>query len=376
MGERGLGFLFRPSYKDRHGKTKKASIWWWRVSLHGRKYAMATGKKTRPEALAWAIAKLAEMQKGDLSALTATKLTLPALQKLVQDDYTVNGRRAKEQVSYAYSRLREALGDRILARELTTVRLKAYVAARLEEGYAGATINLDLAFLQRGINLAARDGLILPRPRGWLPTVKVSNARQGFFERGAFQAVLAHIPEVLRGALTVAYITGWRFDSEILTREWRHVDLKAGWMRLEPGEGKTGEGRMFPLTPELRTVLEAARAYTDEVQRDLGRIVPWVFHRRGRKIGTVRREWDAARKAAGMPGALLHDFRRTAARNMERAGVSRSAAKRLIGHRTDVMYARYAIVDEAVLREGAEKLAALHETQRSEAATVVAMKKD
>lgn len=44
-------------------------------------------------------------------------------------------------------------------------------------------------------------------------------------------------------------------------------------------------------------------------------------------------------------------------RNLERAGVPRSVAMKLVGHKTEAIYRRYAIVDEAMLREGAEKLA-------------------
>jgi integrase len=63
---------------------------------------------------------------------------------------------------------------------------------------------------------------------------------------------------------------------------------------------------------------------------------------------------------AGLAGRIPHDFRRTAVRNLERAGVPRSAAMAMVGHRTESIYRRYAIADEAMLREGAIKLAALH----------------
>lgn len=62
---------------------------------------------------------------------------------------------------------------------------------------------------------------------------------------------------------------------------------------------------------------------------------------------------------AGLPGLIPHDFGRTAVRNTERAGVRRSAAMRLVGHRTEAIYGGSTILDEAMLREGAEKLAAL-----------------
>ena len=57
-----------------------------------------------------------------------------------------------------------------------------------------------------------------------------------------------------------------------------------------------------------------------------------------------------------MPGRIPHDLSLTAVRNLERAGVPRSVAK-MIGHKIEAICRRYAIVDEAMLREAAEKLA-------------------
>jgi hypothetical protein len=56
---------------------------------------------------------------------------------------------------------------------------------------------------------------------------------------------------------------------------------------------------------------------------------------------------------------LVHDFRRAAVRNLERAGVARSVAMRLTGHKTESVYRRYAIVSESDLTEGVKKLARL-----------------
>jgi integrase len=73
---------------------------------------------------------------------------------------------------------------------------------------------------------------------------------------------------------------------------------------------------------------------------------------------------EAACTVAGVPGRILHDFRRTAVRNLERAGVSRSAAMAMVGHETETIYRRYAIADEASLKEAAVKLAALGKAGR------------
>jgi hypothetical protein len=68
---------------------------------------------------------------------------------------------------------------------------------------------------------------------------------------------------------------------------------------------------------------------------------------------------------------LFHDFRRTAVRNLERAGVSRSVAMKLTGHKTESVYRRYAIVAESDQREGVAKLAALHAAQATASVSVI-----
>ena len=84
--------------------------------------------------------------------------------------------------------------------------------------------------------------------------------------------------------------------------------------------------------------------------------------------------WRRACQRAGVPGRFVHDLRRTAVRNFERAGVPRSVAMKLTGHKTESVYRRYAIVSERDLAEGVQKLAALaHATRRVARDTTAAL---
>jgi integrase len=137
---------------------------------------------------------------------------------------------------------------------------------------------------------------------------------------------------------------------------WRQIDLEAGTVRLEPGTTKNREGRLVVLPAELHAALREQRVKTSALERREKQIIPWVFHRNGKPIGDFRTAWQGACRRAGQPGRLIHDFRRTAVRNMVRAGIPERVAMTITGHKTRSVFDRYHIVSEGDLREAARKL--------------------
>jgi integrase len=177
--------------------------------------------------------------------------------------------------------------------------------------------------------------------------------------------VLENAPEYLKPVIQTAYVTGWRIKSEILTRQKQHLDLQSGCLRLDQEERSSGEERRFPLTPGMRELVVRQLEEVNELERKTNRTIPWLFHHNGKPIKDFRKAWALACSRAGVIGKVPHDFRRTAIRNLERAGIPRSAAMAMVGHRTESIYQRYKVADETMLKESAAKLAALYESEKS-----------
>jgi integrase len=129
-------------------------------------------------------------------------------------------------------------------------------------------------------------------------------------------------------------------------------------VRLRPELSKNKDGRLLPLQHELLEIIERAKQ-----NRRLD--CPFVFHLDGQPIGDFRESWKTACKKAGLADILVHDLRRSAVRNMIRAGIRENVAMALSGHKTRSVFDRYNIVSEGDLANAAERLQAHLEGQRT-----------
>ena len=124
-------------------------------------------------------------------------------------------------------------------------------------------------------------------------------------------------------------------------------------LRLEPGTTKNNRGRLIPLVKE---VTEALWQWKQRMLL-LYPSCPWVCHYRGNRLLAVpTKSWRKACERVGLKGKLFHDLRRTAIRNMVRAGVSERVAMELSGHQTRSVFDRYNIVHASDLVDAMEKL--------------------
>jgi integrase len=326
--------------------------------VRGRRIRRSLKTTNRQQALTRARQLVAELERTGPRVLRSERTTFNDLAALILQDYGRNERKSTGKLVTVLQHLRVAFGG-WQAAHIGPDDIADYVDRRKQQGAANGTVNRELAALKRSFHLAVRRKRLSPADIPTIDLLKEAAPRAGFFEREQFEAVRRYLPGALQAVVTVAYITGWRIKSEILKLQWRQVSFEAETIRLDPGTTKNDEGRLFVMTPELRAVLLEQRAATDALQQATGQIIPLVFHRNGRPIKAFRRVWINACRRAGIPDRIPHDFRRTAVRNLERAGVSRSVAMKMVGHKTESIYRRYAIVSESDLREAARKLAAV-----------------
>jgi integrase-like protein len=134
----------------------------------------------------------------------------------------------------------------------------------------------------------------------------------------------------------------------------------SAWTRIPR---RTTRGRTFPFTDALERLLEAEKAEHERLKAE-GVICPWVFNRsnrkvKGKRITTFIKAFRAACTKAGCPGRIPHDLRRTAVRNLVRAGVPERVAMQMTGHKTRSVFERYHIVSGCDLVDAAKKLNAL-----------------
>lgn len=380
-----MGYLYRPKLKKRPGETepRESSVLWCKYYVTGRPVRESTGATTEQEAR-----RFLKLREG---AVATGAPIPPRLDRVLYDElaadlrthYQTTGRwknmaDVERRLAHldgffkghrAVNVTADAIARYVAKRQAETTHLVAAregktVTRRLT---ANGTVNRELALLRRMFRLAARRRKVLTVPPFEL--LQEAAPRAGFFEEAQYRAVARHLAPDLQAAVAIAYTFGWRVRSEVLPLERRQLDLKAGTLRLEPGTTKNREGRIVYLTPDLKALLAGQLERVEALQRQLGRIVPYLFpHLNGRYRGGARRgfrkAWAGAVRAAGVPGRILHDLRRTAVRNLERAGVPRSVAMKLTGHKTEAVYRRYAIVSDADLQDAARKLATASATQR------------
>src|SRR5579885_1176653 len=342
---RGLEPKERKSMRGMGRIFKRGPIYWIAYYHRGKEFRESSRSDSEAQARKLLKKRIGEVANGQLIGPSEERLGFDDLANMLITDYEINGKRSVDSVRLSIRHLREFFGL-YRAIDITPDRISAYVRARQEEDAANGSINRELAALKRAFTLATRAGKLNSAP--YIRLLEENNSRCGFLDHGSFLALRDGLPAHLKDPVTFLYLSGWRV-SEMRTLEWRDVDLSGRELCLRPEVSKNKDGRPLPLRGELLEIIQRAH---DKRRPEC----PYVFHDDGQPIGDFRKAWNTACKKAGLSGIIVHDLRRTAVRNMVRAGIPERVAMALSGHKTRRVFDRYNIVSDSDRAQASELL--------------------
>lgn len=321
-----------------------------RESAHTTDYAEAVKTLQR---------KLGEVAVGKSAG--AERIRIAALLQLVVDDYRLHDRADLQEAEQRVNKLLKPEFGHLRAAAFTTKALKAYIARRQKEGRQNSTINRELALLRRSFKLGyEHDPQLVFR----LPVIKMlpeDNVREGFLEADKYRSILDALTDEIKPVFVVAYHLGMR-TGELLALKRSWVDLDEGLINVNGRVTKNKNHKTAPIYGDMKPWLEMLLS---RGQAESPKCV-WLFSRQGKPVKDFKADWKQACEKAGVPELLFHDLRRTAVRNMIRAGVPEKIAMQISGHKTASMLWRYNITDARDIKDAGKRTERYLEAQRGQ----------
>lgn len=340
--ERGQGSIFQQS--------GSRNFWFQYYDANGKRIRESAGTDVRRVAESKLRQRLGQREAGTLPDKRAEKTTIAELAETFLLDYRNNGKDI-EWAERCWNHLKPTF-ENMRASRVSTDDVQRYIAARIADGASNATINRERSALRRMFTLGQRSTPPkVARIPIFPPKLRESDPRAGFVEDEQYAQIVAQCEQSwLRALVAVAYSFGFR-KAELLNMRVRQIDLKARTIRLEPGTTKNKDGRTVVMTAEVHRLLSECvkgKAADDAV-------FTWPD---GSAVLDFRAMWGKVTAAANLPGLLLHDFRRSAVRNMVRRGVPELVAMKISGHKTRSVFDRYNVTSESDLAEAARRIEA------------------
>lgn len=343
---------------------KRGNIWWIQFRQNGKTYRESLKTKNKKYAEKMCVDVGHDLLQENLPFLLVNKTKLADLGQLIIDDYDLMGRDVKA-ITTKVEKILTYFKKNASASSVNSASIRKFKLYMRKDGYANATINRHLAALRRMFSLAVEETPKLVNSAPKFKLLPENNVKTGFFDFEQFLKLRAAIEPYLKVFITVAYDYGIRRGA-LKKLTWDHVDRSVWFLRIPAEIMKTRQAIILPLSKELE---EMFKAMWDHKEKNCINI-PHVFLN---KAGTgpvkyFRRDWNRACRDTGLgygyiistayrkkweeklsQGPTLHDCRRSASRLCSQAGANQRQTMALMGHKTNAMYRRYNIVNEADL---------------------------
>jgi integrase len=353
-----------------------SAVFWLKYSRHGKPYRESSQTTDRRKAERMLKVRLSEITAGTFIGPQAERIKVVELAEDFLREYRINERKSIDDATARWNlHLKPFFGAR-KAVDVSSDLISRYVDSRQQEGAKNATINREVAALKRMFRLGQQStpAKVLRMPH--FPHLRENNVRKGFLEDAQYRKLVEGTELWYHTIVECGRTYGWRI-SELLSMKVQQVDLMQRVIRLDPGTTKNNDGREVFMTDDLYLLLAAcAEGKSGEDA---------VFTRpNGVPVRSLRDAWEKACNDAGVgqficadcatpvptrapcpkcsglrtkyTGLIFHDLRRTAARNLRRAGISETVIMKIGGWRTRSVFERYAIVSRGDIVDAMRKL--------------------
>lgn len=342
---------------------KGSSVLWIKYYRNGVPIRESSGSSKVKAAEKLLRLRIGAISSGTYVPLQVTKTLVSELGEDLLREYRINEQKSADDLETRWDLHIKPFFGHLRAIEVTSSLVGAYIDARQKEGAENATINRELAALKRMFSLARQSTPPKINAAPYIAMLKENNIRTGFLESKQHDNLAAETGKIglwLRAMFEVGYTYGWRHE-ELLALRVRQINLSGGTIRLEPGTTKNDQGREVSMTLPVKILL--SQCIHDKTADD------YVFTREdGEPVRDFRGSWAKVCEAARVPGLLFHDLRRTAARNLRRAGVAEGVIMKIGGWKTRSVFERYAIVSQGDIRDAMTCLEAKQQRDNEEAA--------
>jgi integrase len=349
-GKRGQGCVYRP---------KNSRNWWIKFSVRGQVFQETANTDSKNEAL-----KILSKRKGEEStgmAIDSENVTVAILEEKMTKAWEREERKESTRLWAArcWKRLLPYFSKMRATDALRSAAIQGYQDRRRAQGAANGTINRELAVLSCAFTLGYENTPRLVPEKLHFKRMKEPDGRKGFIEDKQYRSLAAQCKEpFMRTMLALGYTYGFR-KAELLSMKVCNVDLLGGTVGIDTS--KNGDARKVALTEEVRKLLAACIAGKEPDEPLFTRT---ELSGKRAPVADFRGTWDVVTAAAGCPGLLFHDLRRSAVRNMVRAGIPETVCMKISGHKTRDIFDRYDISSERDLVDAAKKLESAQSSYR------------